>query len=179
MWLLVLLAIVAFMMSMAPHWLGNLPVQGFVLQFYVSITVVISIFYHVLIIDPIGMAVFALLVVYYGTSRAHKSYPGSYNPTIFGLNPDGFCPASNLIKKGCADYFGAFDVRGAENIKNPDGQYMIAIHPHGPTAFSRMHFVSGFRDLLSRPSRMVAATVLFYLPIIREFSLWFGAMDAG
>ena len=31
----------------------------------------------------------------------------------------------------------------------------------------------------SRPSRMIGASVLFYLPVVREVTLWFGALDAG
>ena len=60
-------------------------------------------------------------------------------PAFFG-NPD-------RVRKGCVDYFGTFEIRGAENIAHPERQHMVAIHPHGPTAFSRMHFCCGFRDL--------------------------------
>ena len=31
----------------------------------------------------------------------------------------------------------------------------------------------------SRPSRMIGASVLFYLPFVREVTLWCGALDAG
>ena len=82
------------------------------------------------------------------------------------------------IRRACANYFGAFEIRGAENITHPERQHIVALHPHGPTAFSRIHFLCGFRDLLKRPSRMIGASVLFYLPIVREITLWFGALDA-
>ena len=41
-----------------------------------------------------------------------------------------------------------------------------------------MHFCCGFRDLLKRPSRMIGANVLFYLPVVRELTLFFGGLDA-
>ena len=52
------------------------------------------------------------------------------------------------MRKGCTDYFGAFEIHGTKNIKHPEQQHMVAIHPHGPTAFSRMYFIGGFRELL-------------------------------
>ena len=73
----------------------------------------------------------------------HMSHLFYQFPAFFG-DPD-------QMRRGCADYFGAFDICGAENIKDPERQYMVGIHPHGPMAFSRMYFISGFRDLFKGP----------------------------
>jgi hypothetical protein len=39
------------------------------------------------------------------------------------------------------EYFGTFAIHGAEKITDADAQYFVAIHPHGPVAFSRFVFV--------------------------------------
>jgi len=168
--LLHLLGALALLFSTARHWFPLAPAYGFVIQFYTGLVLIASIVHHVVSLDAVGIAVAILIIAYYSTSRASKSYPGSYDPAFFG--------DADRIRRGCADYFGAFEIRGAENIKHPERQHFVALHPHGPTAFSRIHFLCGFRDLLRRPSRMIGANVLFYLPIVREITLWFGALDA-
>merc|ERR1712241_816137 len=160
----------AVLMATGRYWFGYFPAHGFVFQFYMGLAVLGSMLIHVISLDAAGIAVTVAIFAYYSTSRASKSYPGSYDLAFFG-NPD-------RVRRGCIDYFGTFEIRGAENIAHPERQHMVAIHPHGPTAFSRMHFYCGFRDLLKRPSRMIGANVLFYLPIVREITLFFGALDA-
>lgn len=169
--LLYLIAVVVVLIGSIRYWFWLAPAYGFVLQFYLGLAVIVSLLYHVVILDAFGIAVTIMLIAYYGTSRAGMTFPGSYWPEFFGN--------SEKLRRGCEDYFGAFEIRGSENIKNPDKQHIVAIHPHGPTAFSRTFFACGFRDLLSRPSRMIGASVLFYLPVVREVTLWFGALDAG
>eukprot|EP00605_Chrysophyceae_sp_TOSAG23-4_P000030 GSChrysophyteH1.ASY1.ANO1.31.1 assembled CDS len=78
-------------------------------------------------------------------------------------------------------YFGDFAVHGEENVDNKQGQYIIACHPHGTVIFQRTFWRSELLDkVFQNPAgwRMIAASVLFYIPIVREMTLFFGAVDA-
>jgi len=153
--LLMLLVAVSLLMATTPKLLNIFPVQGFVLQFYAAIAVLCVTFYSVVVEhDIVAFCIAFCIAFYYATNKDSVSFPGAYKPAVFGLNKDGTCPKTNTIQQGCANYFGRFEVRGSTNTDfNKEAQYFIAIHPHGPTAFSRMHFVSGVRGLFARPCR--------------------------
>lgn len=80
----------------------------------------------------------------------------------------------------CANYFGRFDIVASAPI-DPKGQYFVASHPHGTLIFQRMFWRSSLLEPLfpSERVRMLAASVLFRIPIVREMTLWFGAVDAS
>ena len=81
----------------------------------------------------------------------------------------------------CADYFARFEARLSRwTAARGDGakQYVVAIHPHGLAIFSRTFWLTERVAFLARPWRMIGATALFYIPIVREFTLLFGAVGA-
>jgi len=79
----------------------------------------------------------------------------------------------------CASYFGQFAVHGGENV-DPKAQYFIACHPHGTVIFQRCFWRSKYiEEIFHRPHRMLGASVIFKIPIMRELSLLFGAVDAS
>ena len=45
-----------------------------------GLTVLASMLIHVISLDAAGIAVTVAIFAYYSTSRASKSYPGSYDP---------------------------------------------------------------------------------------------------
>lgn len=79
-----------------------------------------------------------------------------------------------------SSYFGRFEVHGAKENIDPEQQYFMACHPHGVAIFQRMFFRS--KQLLQhfneREWRMLSASILFRVPIVREMSLWFGGVEA-
>lgn len=63
---------------------------------------------------------------------------------------------------------------------DPAAQYVIPLHPHGTIINARMLWVTKNEQLtspfLKRDWRMVAANILFRIPLVREISLSFGAI---
>jgi len=83
------------------------------------------------------------------------------------------------IEKTCASYFGQWAVHGTENI-NAATQYFVACHPHGTLIFQRTFWRCPMLErCFNRPWRMLAASVVFRIPLMRELSLFFGAVDAS
>lgn len=79
----------------------------------------------------------------------------------------------------CASYFGQWAIHGAEHI-DAATQYFVACHPHGTLIFQRMFWRSSMVErCFNRPWRMLGASVVFRIPLMRELSLWFGAVDAS
>jgi len=79
----------------------------------------------------------------------------------------------------CPSYFGDFEVYNPHEV-DADAQYFAACHPHGTVIFQRTFWRSEqLRKHLRRDWRMLGASILFRIPIVRELTLWFGAVDAG
>ncbi|CAD7955389.1 unnamed protein product [Amoebophrya sp. A25] len=68
----------------------------------------------------------------------------------------------------------------SRNELDPDGQYVLAAHPHGIIIQARTLWRAKNRleEFLNREWRMIGASVLFRIPLIRELSLSYGAVDA-
>jgi len=119
----------------------------------------------------VQMWIFALFYLPIYLYPAQNQYPGW----------KGFEALWNLMDYANTgkSYFGDFDIHGRENVDS-DKQYIIACHPHGTVIFQRTFWRSKLCDeLFKKPWRMLAASVLFYIPIVREMTLWFGAVDAS
>ena len=72
-----------------------------------SLVLIASIVHHVVSLDAAGIAVTVVILAYYSTSRASKSFPGSYDPgmssmlnlpTLVGVEKDNkACPFCTKI----------------------------------------------------------------------------------
>ena len=80
----------------------------------------------------------------------------------------------------CTKYFGTFSCQFKTKI-DPNAQYFVGSHPHGTLIFQRMFWRSSLLDphFPSPRIRMLGASVLFRIPIVREMTLFFGAVDAS
>ena len=80
----------------------------------------------------------------------------------------------------CKSYFGRFDVIATAPV-DPSAQYFVGSHPHGTLIFQRMFWRSSLLEPLFPKARlrMLGASILFSIPIVREMTLWFGAVDAS
>ncbi|KAJ1452744.1 diacylglycerol acyltransferase, partial [Pelagophyceae sp. CCMP2097] len=58
-------------------------------------------------------------------------------------------------------------------------QYIVAVHPHGLAIFSRLFWQTDRCAFLTRKWRIIAANALFYVPVVRELTLLFGAVGAS
>lgn len=82
-------------------------------------------------------------------------------------------------KTTCPSYFGEFGVHGGANVDRKQ-QYFVACHPHGCVIFQRTFWrTPSLEDLFDRPWRMIGASALFRIPLVRELTLFFGAVDAS
>ena len=130
--------------------------------------------YHLVQLSPTA---WLLLVVYmpfylYPFQSTFPAWAGSRVSTLFWRH------LACLDTTG-KSYFGAMEVHNAEVI-NPKDQYFVAVHPHGTICINRIFWRSeSLQRCFDRPWRMVAASVLFRIPIIREMTLIFGATDAA
>jgi 2-acylglycerol O-acyltransferase 2 len=69
----------------------------------------------------------------------------------------------------------------AEAEKRPNAQFLFAVFPHGTQADFRILMDGMLLDVfpnVSEKCRVLAATVLFRIPIVREVALWTGCVDA-
>eukprot|EP00967_Tisochrysis_lutea_P149337 scaffold286881_cov30-Tisochrysis_lutea.AAC.2 len=84
-------------------------------------------------------------------------------------------------ERTCPSYFGTFGLYGAKQHIDPHQQYVVASHPHGTVIFQRTYWQTELlgRFFERRGWRMIGASVIFRIPIVRELSLLFGAIDAG
>ncbi|KAJ1458507.1 diacylglycerol acyltransferase [Pelagophyceae sp. CCMP2097] len=88
-----------------------------------------------------------------------------------------------VVPKAGLDYFGAA-LLGEDNLEGLEGEKLLfGGHPHGiyPSAFIALYAGAGplrmrFPWLRVHPC---AASVLFKVPLIREYLLWTGHVDAG
>ena len=67
----------------------------------------------------------------------------------------------------CPSYFGGWGVHGGAKI-DKNAQYVMACHPHGTVIFQRCFWRSTpLSQMFTRPWRMLAASILFRIPIVR------------
>lgn len=65
--------------------------------------------------------------------------------------------------------------------KKPHAQFVFAVFPHGTYAEYRILMEGVLSDVfpnICEKCRVLAATVLFRIPVVREFALWTGCVDA-
>ena len=128
--------------------------------------------YNLFILQNKVYMLVALLYAPFYLYPAHLKYPGwKGNEPLWTL-----MDYENTAKS----YFGEFAIHGEENVKDKKGQYCIACHPHGTVIFQRTYWRCDLiNKVFQRSWRMLAASVLFKIPIVREMTLWFGAVDAS
>jgi len=128
--------------------------------------------YYLFIVQNRTYMLAVLLYAPFYLYPAHLKYPGWKGNEFLWTLMD----YANTAKS----YFGEFEVHGGHNIKNKQGQYCIACHPHGTVIFQRTFWRCDLiNKIFQRPWRMLAASVLFKIPVVREMTLWFGAVDAS
>ena len=69
----------------------------------------------------------------------------------------------------------------SEADSKPNAQFMIAIFPHGANCDFRILMDGMLEEVLPhtyKHIRTLAASILFRIPIAREFALWTGCIDA-
>jgi hypothetical protein len=83
--------------------------------------------------------------------------------------------------KWLASYFSA-SLRLTEKL-DPTKQYIFAGHPHGLGSWHHLLYMTSALDFqhisLAERRRHLCASVLFNIPIVRDFFLWIGGVDAG
>lgn len=125
---------------------------------------------YYLLTGSVKMWIATLIYLPFYLYPAQNHYPG-------WKGNEGLWNAMDYANTG-KSYFGDFSIHGQENVDS-DKQYIVACHPHGTVIFQRTFWRSKLcDDLFKKPWRMLGATVLFYIPIVREMTLWFGAVDA-
>jgi len=75
-----------------------------------------------------------------------------------------------------------WDMKLVESDKDPKSQFIFAAFPHGSNADYRIILDGVLADQMPntfRRLRVLAATVLFRIPVVRELSLWTACVDAS
>lgn len=83
------------------------------------------------------------------------------------------------VRDSAISYNGEFAVHLSEEFDEHD-QYFVGVHPHGTLIFQRIFWLtSDLRQFFARDYRMLCASILFRVPLMRELTLFFGGVDAG
>ncbi len=143
----------------------------FPLHIVLGIALIPIIGYYLFIERSVNVLICCLIYSPFYFNNAHKQYPGwKGNEAMWS-----FMDYGNTARS----YFNKFEVHGKEKIKK-DIQYCIACHPHGTVIFQRTFWrCEILNQIFTKPWRMIAASALFWIPIVREMTLWFGAVDAS
>ena len=163
------------------------PSFGTVLAGYLAFTTTYAI--------AIGSSLLTIYVLY-------TIYSGSFSPGLYLLIPYltyTFTIGRHELKDGArwmwfSNHFWAFQINrkflGIELIshkeldqadKEPNAQFLIAVFPHGTASDYRILMDGLMHQVLPNTHqnvRVLAASVLFRLPFIRELALWTGCIDA-
>jgi hypothetical protein len=68
-----------------------------------------------------------------------------------------------------------------EGSLNPDHLYIFGYHPHGIYPFAAIWATrceTWFKAYPNMNIDVLVATILFYLPFVRDLAMWFGGRDA-
>jgi len=83
------------------------------------------------------------------------------------------------VRNSAISYNGEFAVHVTEAFDDQQ-QYVVGVHPHGTMIFQRLFWlIPDLRQLFKRDYRMLCASVIFKVPVMRELALLFGGVDAG